>query len=177
MQSPEAPALCCVLGKKLELPNSQLQNIWVTLCSWIPGHTLCLAPTRSYWMFLSSHPPRIPALFQVFLVLPVPQQDTPCPTHKAENIQNAPNSQGFQALPFPVDEEAKADPQSLHTEAPMEDTLRNHRTAAPGPKCLLRLPSMRTEPCRGWELLQPLTRSPTTPSPPGSRHRRAQGPH
>lgn len=99
LQSPEAPALCCVLGKKLELPNSQLQNIWVTLCSWIPGHTLCLAPTRSYWMFLSSHPPSIPALFQVFLVLPVPQQDTPCPTHGAEKHPKCPQLPG---LPVPA---------------------------------------------------------------------------
>lgn len=95
LQSPEAPALCCVLGKKLELPNSQLQNIWVTLCSWIPGHSLCLAPTRSYWMFLSSHPPSFPALFQVFLELPVPQQGTPCPTHRAENIPKCPQLPGL----------------------------------------------------------------------------------
>lgn len=26
--------------KKLELPDSQLQNIWVTLSAWIPGHIL-----------------------------------------------------------------------------------------------------------------------------------------
>lgn len=39
------------LWMKTGLPNSQLQHIWVTLSSWIPGHKLCTAPTRSYGCF------------------------------------------------------------------------------------------------------------------------------
>lgn len=53
-----------------------------------------------------------------------------------------PPTPSFQSLPFPGDKEAKPEPQSLHTEAPREDTLRNQQTTALGPKSLLRLPRM-----------------------------------
>lgn len=108
-----------MLGQKLELPNSQLQNIWVTV----------LLDSRTYTVFGSyeklldvPHPPNIPALLQAFLLLPVPQQDTPCPTQSRKHSKMPPTPRAFS--PFPVDKEAKPD-QRLHTEAPMEDTLRN----------------------------------------------------
>lgn len=166
-----------MLGKKLELPNSQLQNIWDTLCSWIPGHTLCLAPTRSYWMFLSSHPPSIPAfsrfssccqsLSRMQLVphtkqktskmLSIPRAFSPCPSQRIRRQRQSPR---------------------VCTQRLLWKTRSGiNRTTARGPKSLSRLPRMRTEPCRGWELLQPLTPLQTLPAPlhPGSR--RAQGPH
>lgn len=180
LQSPEAPALCCVLGKKLELPNSQLQNIWVTLCSWIPGHTLCLAPTRSYWMFLSSHPPSFPALCQVFLMLPVPQQDAPCPTHKAENIPKCPQTpRAFS--PFPVDEEAKPDARVCTQRFPWKTHSGTNKTTALGPKSLLRLPRMRhreLNPAEGGSCCSPSPPLQTLPAlQAAGGHRRAQGPH
>lgn len=173
-----------MLGKKLELPNSQLQNIWVTLCSWIPGHTLCLAPTRSYWMFLSSHPPSFP--FPGFPRAASPSAGhTPCPTDRAENIPKCPQLPGLSVLSqwmrrqSQTPEPAHRGSHGRHTQ---ESTKQLHlvlnlsKTAQDE--------AQRAEPCRGWELLQPLTPSPSTSNPAGCRqqegtggHRRAQGPH
>lgn len=55
------------------------------------------------------------------------QQDTPCPTNKAENIPKCPQFPGLSVPSLCSGQGGTARPQSLHTEAPMEDTLRNQQ--------------------------------------------------
>lgn len=96
--------------------------------------------------------PSIPALFQVFLVLPVPEQDTQSRKHS----KMPPVPRAFS--PFPGDKEAGPDPRVCTQRLPWK-TPRNQQKTALGPKPLLRLPRMRHRELNpaGWELLQPLT--------------------
>lgn len=116
--------------------------------------------------------PSIPALFQVFLVLPVPQQDTQSRKHS----KTPPTPRAFS--PFPGEEEADPDPR-VHTQRLPWKTLRNQQKAALGPKPLLKLPRMRHRELnlQGGSCCSPSPPLQTLPAllDPGSR--RAQGPH
>lgn len=145
--------------KKLELPNSQLQNIWVTLSSWIPGLKLCTASTRSYWMLLGSHPLSIFALFQVSILLSVTQQGTPLssplPYVKQKTIPKCPKFPGL-SIPSLSGEYGGALrwTVSTHKGCLWKTHLGINRITALCPSSLQRLPGMRyrgkglTEICR-----------------------------
>lgn len=113
--------------------------------------------------------PSIPALFQDFLVLPVPQQDTQ--SRKHSKMPPAPRA----FSPFPGDKEAEPDPRVCTQRLPWK-TLMNQQKSQISPKTA-QDEAQRAEPCREWELLQPLTLSPNTSSPAGSRQQESTGGH
>lgn len=104
LQRPQHSAVCWSRSWSCPTPSCKTSGL---LCSWIPGHTLCLAPTRSYWMFLSPSEHSCPSPGSPCAASP--QQDTPCPT-QSRNPKIPPR--GFQSLPRGSGGQARA--QRLH---------------------------------------------------------------
>lgn len=100
------------LWMKMGLPDSQLQHIWVTLSSWIPGHKLCTAPTRSYGCF---------SAFALCMFLPSFRfssriSNVLSHTQSRRQFPKVPPFQGYQPLPFPMNQ-TTSQQEFLHTVA------------------------------------------------------------